>query len=388
MLEYDDRNDFINDNFHGPSTSQFSRFVVVDATMNALKRNVSPVARRLLGNDINKIMRIDHAIDHLDQLLDVKPSGQFEPLSIVQCIRWCEVLPSTRKHRDNERIFYEDYLKPNYQGTHTWPAWNTVFTHRQSMGNDERQRKLDAASFDKKFKDFMGREILDLAEIGYPEFEKFIEGKEDFFAKPNIGESGKGIEKLHVADFKDTKELYDYIKNPEKNFGVIEEVIVQHPDVARIYPYSLNCLRVVTLVNDGKVEVLYAVFKMGNNGKFVDNLENGGLACHVDLDKGEICGQGHTSALINYDAHPATGIKFIGYKLPYIEEVKELAKKAALVIPNFGYVGWDICITPDGPLIVEGNDFPAYDFPQLPDPGRPRIGLIPKIESMGVKVKK
>ncbi len=158
MLEYDDHNDFINDYFHGPSTSQFSRFVVVDSTMKALQRNVSPKARRLLGNDINKIMRIDHAIDHLDQLLDVKPSGQFEPLSIVQCIRWCEVLPRTRKHRDNERIFYEDYLKPNYQGTHTWPAWNTVFTHRQSMGNDERQRKLDAASFDKKFKDICCKE--------------------------------------------------------------------------------------------------------------------------------------------------------------------------------------------------------------------------------------
>lgn len=242
--------------------------------------------------------------------------------------------------------------------------------------------------FDKKFKDFVGREIIDLADIGYDEFVKFIEGKEYFFAKPNIGESGKGIEKICVADFNDTKELYEYIRKPEKKFGVIEEVIVQHPDVAKIYPYSLNCLRVVTLVHNGEAHILYAVFKMGNNGKFVDNLENGGLACHVDLDKGEIVGQGHTSALINYDAHPATGIKFVGYKLPYIEELKALVKKAALVIPDFGYVGWDVCITPNGPAIVEGNDFPAYDFPQLPDPDRPRIGLIPKIESIGIKVKK
>lgn len=74
MLEYDDRNDFINDNFHGPSTSQFSRFVVVDSTMNALKRNVSPVAKRLLGNDINKIMQVNHAIEHLDQLIAVRDS--------------------------------------------------------------------------------------------------------------------------------------------------------------------------------------------------------------------------------------------------------------------------------------------------------------------------
>ena len=158
MLEYDDRNDFINDNFHGPSTSQFSRFVVVDSTMNALKRNVSPVAKRLLGNDINKIMQVNHAIEHLDQLLDIKPGGQFDPVSIVQCIRWCEVLPSALSHRDNERVFYEEYLMPNYHGTHTWPAWNTVFTRRQTMGDDEHQIKLDAASFDKKYKEVCGKD--------------------------------------------------------------------------------------------------------------------------------------------------------------------------------------------------------------------------------------
>ena len=158
MLEYDDRNDFINDNFHGPSTSQFSRFVVVDSTMNALKRNVSPVAKRLLGNDINKIMQVNHAIEHLDQLLDIKPGGQFDPVSIVQCIRWCEVLPSTKKRRDNERVFYEEYLMPNYHGTHKWPAWTTVFTNRKSMGDDEHQIKLDAASFDKKYKEVCGKD--------------------------------------------------------------------------------------------------------------------------------------------------------------------------------------------------------------------------------------
>lgn len=242
--------------------------------------------------------------------------------------------------------------------------------------------------FDKKFKDFMGREILDLADIGYEEFKKFIANKKDFFAKPYIGESGKGIEKIHIADFKSTEELYKYVTAPTKNFGVIEEVIVQHPDVSKIYPDSLNCLRVVTLVNNGEAHILYSVFKMGNNGKFVDNLENGGLACHFDLDKGIITGQGHTSALINYDAHPATGIKFVGYKIPYMNEVKEMVKKAAMVIPEFRYVGWDVCITPNGPAIVEGNDYPAYDFPQLPDDDKPRIGLIPQIESFGIKVTK
>ncbi|MDP4119571.1 MAG: sugar-transfer associated ATP-grasp domain-containing protein [Bacillota bacterium] len=234
--------------------------------------------------------------------------------------------------------------------------------------------------FDEKFKEFLGREVIDLAHINFEMFEKFIDGKESFFAKPNVGESGKGIEKIKVADFNSLKELYDYIMNPKKNFGVIEEVIVQHEQAAKIYPFALNCLRVVTLVNEGKAHILYAVFKMGNNGHFVDNLENGGLACHFDLDKGEIIGQGHTSSLVNYDSHPYTNIPFIGYKLPFMDEVKELVTKAALVVPDFKYVGWDVCLTPNGPAIVEGNNYPAYDFPQLPDPDKPRIGLLPKIK--------
>ena len=226
----------------------------------------------------------------------------------------------------NDYIIFEFYrMKAKQRKTYLTRMKNKRLV---STLNDEKYAHIfdEKNLFDKKFAGFMGREIIDLADIGYPEFEKFVQGKEYFFAKPYIGESGKGIEKIKVSDYASTKELYEYIRLPEKNFGVIEEVIVQHPDAARIYPNSLNCLRVVTLVKDGQAHILYAVFKMGNNGGFVDNLENGGLACHFDLDKGEIIGRGHTSALVNYDAHPATGIKFVGYKLPFMDEVKDMVK--------------------------------------------------------------
>lgn len=280
----------------------------------------------------------------------------------------------------NDYIIFEFYnLKAAQRKTYLTRVKNkklvtTLNDEKYSIILDEKNR------FDKLFKDFLGREVLDLSEIDYDRFAKFAEGKESFFAKPYVGESGKGIEKIKTADFKSTKELYDYVMRKDKNFGLVEEVIVQHPDVAKIYPCALNCLRVVTMLHDGKADIIYSVFKMGNDGNFVDNLENGGLACHFDLDKGEVIGQGHTSALINYDAHPYTGIKFVGYKLPYCEEVKKMVKKAALLLPQAKYIGWDVCITPTGPAIVEGNDYPAYDFPQLPDPDKPKIGLIPTIQ--------
>lgn len=286
----------------------------------------------------------------------------------------------------NDYIIFEFYnMKAKERKTYLTRMKNKKLV---TMLNDEKYAHIfdEKNLFDKKFAEFMGREILDIAEIDFERFKKFVDGKESFFAKPYIGESGKGIEKINVSDFESTEKLYEYITSKEKNFGVIEEVIEQHPQAAKIYPYSLNCLRVVTLVNNGKANILYAVFKMGNNKHFVDNLESGGLACHFDLDKGEITGQGHTSALINYEAHPETGIKFVGYKLPFMDEVKEMALKAAMVIPEFRYVGWDICLTPNGPAIIEGNDYPAYDFPQLPDPDKPRIGLLPKIREFGIKI--
>ena len=107
-----------------------------------------------------------------------------------------------------------------------------------------------------------------------------------------------------------------------------------------------------------------------------------------DLDTGKIAGQGHDEELKKYDRHPTTGIELKGYQMPMHEEVKALALKAALMYPEFHYVGWDICMTEKGPAIIEGNDYPGYDLAQIPDDGdpHPRYGLIPRFEKYGIEV--
>ncbi|MEA4912828.1 MAG: sugar-transfer associated ATP-grasp domain-containing protein [Oscillospiraceae bacterium] len=236
--------------------------------------------------------------------------------------------------------------------------------------------------FDEYFRDFLGREVLDLAKTDFAVFERFFAENEFFFAKPNSGESGKGIEKLKTTDFADAQAAWTYVNDPLKHFGVLEQPIVQHEAASRIYPCAVNCFRIVTLVWKGVPYIIYAVFKMGDGGRFIDNLDNGGVCCHFDLDKGEISGPGHTQRLVCYDAHPYTHIPFVGYKLPYMDEIKALVKKAALVVPQIKYVGWDVCLTPTGPILIEGNDFSGYDFPQLPDADKPRVGYIGLIKSV------
>jgi hypothetical protein len=236
--------------------------------------------------------------------------------------------------------------------------------------------------FDKHFADYIGRDFRDLAELDFDAFAEFMADKDVIFAKPNTGESGKGIERLVKERFESLEQMYAYVTDPAHHFGVIEEQLTQHPDLSAVYPLSINSYRICTLVVGEEVHCVYAVAKFGNAGKFVDNMENDGLCCPIDQETGKIAGCAHTSALINYDIHPYSGVKLMDYQLPFVKEAVELSKKAALVVPEIRYIGWDVCITPAGPAIIEGNTYPGYDFWQLPEHTPDKIGLYPYFRKM------
>ena len=58
------------------------------------------------------------------------------------------------------------------------------------------------------------------------------------------------------------------------------------------------------------------------------------------------------------------GAAITGTKLPQWDEVRELAARAHRAFSDRVLVGWDIAITPDGPVIVEGNGSPDLDIMQ------------------------
>lgn len=244
----------------------------------------------------------------------------------------------------------------------------------------------DKSRFYARFDRFLHRGWCDLAKTSDEELAAFVGARTDLIAKPNDGECGHGIEKLSVADFGSAEELVSYLRRPEKEFGVVEDLIVQHPEMSRLYPDSVNCMRMATVVWEGVSHVLYATLKTGNHGKFVDNLENGGYACHMSLETGEVVGPGHTNTQELVDAHPMTGVAFEGFRVPFFEEACELVKEAALVVPTVGYIGWDVAVTEEGPLIIEGNHFAAYDFPQMPDHSQTHRGLAATLQDIGIPV--
>ncbi|MDT7829339.1 sugar-transfer associated ATP-grasp domain-containing protein [Pricia sp. S334] len=163
---------------------------------------------------------------------------------------------------------------------------------------------------------------------------------------------------------------YSSLKEDLKKFGNIiltgafvhQEGIVQHAEVNKIYPHSINTLRVETYIeNSGKINILGMVMRFGAGGKFVDNLSSGGFSVPVEPLTGNLMPKGLQRIRFGgnvYYRHPDTDFEFKGYKIPYFNEARQLCLQLAQHIPN-RLVGWDIALTPNGPVVIEGNHTPG-----------------------------
>ena len=74
----------------------------------------------------------------------------------------------------------------------------------------------------------------------------------------------------------------------------------------------------------------------------------------------------------------AVHTKIQGFAIPYWEEAKAMCLEASQVVPQMRYVGWDVAITPNGPVFVEGNNLPGYDILQMPPHTPDKVGMLPR----------
>jgi Sugar-transfer associated ATP-grasp len=140
----------------------------------------------------------------------------------------------------------------------------------------------------------------------------------------------------------------------------------QHPFLNAIAPYTTNTVRVVTFLDaDNEVHVHFSIVRVGRQGSTADNWDRGGISIAVDPATG-VLGRGVLKPKYGsqrVESHPDTGVRFAGLQMPFWKEVLDLCSRAARVTPNLRSVGWDVALTPDGPVIIEGN--PDWDLPMV-----------------------
>ena len=211
------------------------------------------------------------------------------------------------------------------------------------------------------FKDYIGRDFF-VPSDGIDKLKSFLKKNKEFMIKPLDGLGGADVKKINSKDIKNYNE---YLKYLEDNRMFLEELIVQHKKMSTLCPASVNTLRIMTFANNNKSEILFAALRVGNGINEVDNFHKGGMGLAIDLDTGRVKGDAVDKDLKHFKKHPTTKVFFNNYELPYWKETKELVLKAALVNQNIKLVGWDVAITKNGPVLVEGNRRPGFDIVQV-----------------------
>lgn len=179
------------------------------------------------------------------------------------------------------------------------------------------------------------------------------------FCKPVDGIRGEHIFIINKSDYQKLGDgLIDLVLT--KDF-IFQEVIEQHEDLKRINASSVNTLRIITYKNEqNEVEILSGFIRLGRKGAIIDNAHIGGIVVPLNRETGAMDAQG--IQLIDngggiFHKHPDTGLVFENLQVPLYAQIKEIAAKAASLF-KFPLLGWDIAVTPDGPVIIEAN----HDF--------------------------
>jgi hypothetical protein len=222
----------------------------------------------------------------------------------------------------------------------------------------------DKAKFNENFASLIERKWFVNQDLTFEQFLQKIEGLNKVIIKPLTATQGKGIEVLNcnVSD-EDNRKAYDHIMGLD--LSIVEEYIIQHPEMSKYCATTVNTVRVMTLNFNGECKLLYSVFRMGKDG-VVDNFHAGGVAAGVNLQTGIV----ETNA-VNLDGDifthsPATNEPIKGFQIPHWDKIVDICEKACLTFDTTCLVGWDFAITEKGAELVEGNPGGSYIVAQLP----------------------
>ena len=300
--------------------------------------------RMILSRFVNSIRRVKYYIGLIFQEDPVRP---WSVIRYCVGVALCFVLYKASIADYFQMRFFE---KAHRERKTYFTAYQARAFLQRVNGIENNRKLLDKIYMYQVFGRFTKREQLFCPPTDYQEFEAFFQRHRTVFYKANHTYCGTGIE-VWSADDSDMTELYE---RSLKQTAVLDELVIQHPDIARLNPDSINTVKLFTFKVEDICHFVAAEFRMGRRGSFVDNIERGGLAAGVDIKTGAVVGSMYDLRMDLYSAHPDTGVSITGFVLPNWEEVLRFTEECAKASP-IAFVEWDIAIREKDCVLIEAN---------------------------------
>lgn len=185
------------------------------------------------------------------------------------------------------------------------------------------------------------------------------------FVKPRVGARGQGA---FVWRAESPAERVLSLQS-----ALVQPLLLQHEAISVLHPSSVNTIRVDTLAANSRIEVSAAVLRIGARGSTTDHGTSGGLVAPINLATGVVSRPARRMAAfepdaLQYSAHPDTGAPIEGLRIPFWEEVLETIGQGAALLRPLRTLGWDVALTPRGPVLIEANHDWFITLMQLSQP--------------------
>ncbi len=146
---------------------------------------------------------------------------------------------------------------------------------------------------------------------------------------------------------------------------LVQPFIKNHSAIACATNGALASLRIVTGMDEqGEAEFVAALIALPHGAR---ESSVAGILCSIARENGRI---GHAAMPDGEPVtqHPDTGAPIIGIDLPFWQESVELVRRAhAAAFPRFAFLGWDVALTKEGPILLETNSGWGALFHQMLD---------------------
>lgn len=222
-------------------------------------------------------------------------------------------------------------------------------------------------------------------------FEHFIQTLPcgEYLIKPNNGMLGLGLYSLEIENQGNLKlqgtqmtvealyqklcEIEDTLPAAKKGDAVdmdfegllFQQRMMNHPEITKLTGFKmLQTVRICTHVTDSnQVETLFAFMKLAGQEGLADafNLgKTGNMLAKIDLATGQFRAiyamDPQQSYLVEVTQHAATKADLLSFTVPHWQACLSLARALSLSFLPLRAIGWDIAITDQGPVALEGND--------------------------------
>jgi len=203
------------------------------------------------------------------------------------------------------------------------------------------------------------------------------------FFKPAWGQKGQGVLsasqlrtgwKVGVEEVTPQALAARVFGESDRYGRLIQPVLRNHSEIEQITGnVGLSTVRLVTACTKDGPKVLVATQKLIGERSLADNFlggATGNLIASVDIRSGALglCygrRKGDRYLMTQYDSHPVTGCRVLGVVLPYWQKTLEVAAAAAQALEDEPFLGFDVAITDEGPVVLEANNDWSWALPQI-----------------------